>query len=70
MYQNKDVFLEMLGDKIYAHQIIDNWKKEKEVTTKRNILPNIVYLHEDGWKASIQLRTLFAMVTQAKTNKK
>ena len=45
MYQNNDAFLDKMGDKLYAHQIIDNWKKEKEVITKRNILPNIVYLH-------------------------
>ena len=44
MYQNHDVFLDKLGEKIYAHQTIDDWKN-KEVTTKRNILPNIVYLH-------------------------
>ena len=33
-------------------------------------LPNVVYLNEDGWKASILLKTMFAMVRQEKTNKK
>ena len=45
MYQNHDAFLDKLGDKLYAHHVIDNWKKEKQVITKMNILPNIVYLH-------------------------
>ena len=45
MHQNHDAFLDKLGEKIYAHQVIDSWKKEKEVITKRNILPNVVYLH-------------------------
>ena len=45
MYQNNDAFLDKMGNKLYDHQIIDNWKKEKQVITKMNILPNIVYLH-------------------------
>ena len=44
MYQNHDAFLDKLGDKLYAHQIIDSWKEE-EVITKNKILPNIAYLH-------------------------
>ena len=36
---------------------------------KKNRLPNIIYLNEDGWKASIQLRTMFAMIEQKNTNK-
>lgn len=31
-------------------------------------LPNIVHLNEDGWKAGIQLRTMFAMLSQENTN--
>ena len=68
MRQNKDMnaFIGKLG-KLYANSTIDCWKKKQPIT--KNKLPNIIYLNEDGWKASIQLRTLFAMVSQANTNK-
>ena len=35
----------------------------------KNRLPNMIYLNEDGWKANIQLRTMYAMINQEKTNK-
>ena len=30
----------------------------------------MIYLNEDGWKASIQLRTMIAMINQKNTNEK
>ena len=30
----------------------------------------MVFLNVDGWKANIQLRTMFAMIAQDNTNKK
>ena len=65
--EDMDAFRSKLGDTLYIHQIIDCWKNRQTIT--KNRLPNIVFLKEDGWKASIQLRTMFAMVQQAKTNK-
>ena len=48
---------------------MDEWKNKKGKVVLKNKLPNIVYLSEDGWKADIQLRTMYAMVKQEKTPK-
>ena len=44
-------------------------KMKNSTIVVKNSLPNIIYLNEDGWKASIQLRTMFAMINQQNTNK-
>ena len=45
------------------------WKKLiSSNRIQKSKLPNIVYLNEDGWKASIQLRTMIAMIKQDNTN--
>ena len=51
-------------------ETIKLWQKKFDEKVIKNRLPNVVYLNEDGWKASILLRTMFAMVMQEKTNKK
>ena len=48
---------------------MNEWKKDKDKRTVKSRLPNIVYLNQDGWKADIQLRTMYAMVMQEKTSK-
>ena len=45
---------------------LNSWKKKTSTNwILRNQLPNIIYLNEDGWRASIQLRTMEAMLNQS-----
>ena len=65
---SKKHVLQKLGETSFE-RTLKKWKdKLTGLTIIKSKLPNIVYLNEDGWKASIQLRTLFAMINQ-KTNK-
>ena len=48
----------------YFIPTIKLWHKRVNENVIKNKLPNIVFLNEDGWKASILLRTMIAMVRQ------
>ena len=43
---------------------ISRWKTFKDNQLTKRMLPNVIYLNEDGWKANIQLRTMIAMINQ------
>ena len=56
--------------KIGMDQVIESYKvKTGSRKIVKNKLPNIIHLNRDGWKASIQLRTMIAMINQKNTNK-
>ena len=54
-----------------VEETIESWKKTKSSSKiTKNRLPNIIHLNKDGWKASIQLRTMIAMLNQTNTNER
>ena len=62
-------FLDKLGMPS-VNLTIKYWIEANEKRRIKDKLPNIIYLNQNGWKSSIQLRTMFAMVKQTNTNTK